>query len=120
MLNDRLFQVVMGSSISSPRKVKNGVLQGSVLASFLLYIGDIPKTKSRNFGYANGWILGYYMLINRLARANSNEGPRYNGKEAPLKRRFRAIYLNNTVYRRELNIQFQNVTLTIKHQSIWV
>lgn len=59
MLNDRVFQVVMGSDISSPRKLKNGLPQGSVLAPLLfsLYIADMPETRSKKFGYADDWVL---------------------------------------------------------------
>jgi len=58
MLNDRVFQVVMGSDISSSRKLKNSLPQGTVLAPLLcsLYIADMPETRSRKFGYADDWV----------------------------------------------------------------
>jgi len=49
----------MGSDISSSRKLKNSLPQGSVLAPLLcsLYIADMPETRSRKFVSADDWVL---------------------------------------------------------------
>lgn len=48
ILNDRTFQVIIGTNVSSSKKLKNGLPQGSVLSPhlFSLYIADMPAIKS--------------------------------------------------------------------------
>ncbi|KAG5872666.1 hypothetical protein JTB14_029843 [Gonioctena quinquepunctata] len=59
MLSNRLFRVVIGNSMSNWKNFNNGLPQGSVLAPLLFscYIADMPTTRSRKFGYAEGWAI---------------------------------------------------------------
>lgn len=49
----------MGSEISSPRMLKNGMEQGSVLAPLLFvpFISDMPQKTSTTLRYSNDWAL---------------------------------------------------------------
>jgi len=55
LLRDRRFRVHMGNDISAWRPQRNGLPQGSVLASVLfnLYSNDLPVTRGRKFIYAD-------------------------------------------------------------------
>lgn len=59
MTGCRYFCTYLGDEKSKMRKVKNGVPQGSVIAPalFNVYMGDMPETCSRKFGYADDWAI---------------------------------------------------------------
>jgi len=109
MLNDRVFQVVMGSDISSSRKLKNGLPQGSVFAACTL---PTCQTRSRKFGYADDWV-----LATRCSAVGQSEETLTTDLEAVGKyfRKWRiqpnatktevtCFHLNNKLARRELRI----------------
>ena len=54
---------------SKLRSMKNGVPQGSVLSPMLfnIYIGDLPETTSRKYGYADDLAI----LLRRITRHTS-------------------------------------------------
>ena len=54
------------------RRMKNGVLQGSVLSQMLfnIYIGDLPETTSRKYGYADDLAI----LLRRPSWKETEEG----------------------------------------------
>lgn len=55
MLNNHTFQVVLGNQNSTHKKLKNRLIQGSLLAPlvFSQYLVDVPDNKFRTFGYAD-------------------------------------------------------------------
>lgn len=121
MLADRTIQVVMGSDISTPRKLKNGLPQGSVLAPLLfsLYISDIPETRSRKFGYADDWVLATrcksFEETEEILTADLHIVGKYFRKwrlqPNATKTEVSSFHLNNKLAGRILNIQFENTTL---------
>ena len=58
-ISQRNFRVFLGNQVSRKRILKNGLPQGSVLATsfFKVYISDLPPTESLKFGYADEWTL---------------------------------------------------------------
>ena len=64
LLEQRRFRVHVGDISSSRRTQKNGLPQGSVLAStfFNLYINDLPATTCRKFSYADDICIAYQTL----------------------------------------------------------
>ena len=63
LIQDRYFELETSrGERSRKRKLRNGLLQGSVLASifFIIYTSDMPQTKSAQFDYyADDSALGY-------------------------------------------------------------
>lgn len=59
MLTNRIFTVHIYDNKSTPRRLNNGLSQGSVLAPiiFNLYTSDIPCKASRTFIYADNVIV---------------------------------------------------------------
>lgn len=55
MLTKRFFRVYMGERSSTTRMLNSGVAQGGVLSPilFILYLSDLPQTKSRKFLFAD-------------------------------------------------------------------
>ena len=56
LISQRNFRVFLGNQVSRNRMLKNGLPQGSVLASSFFNI-YIPPTESLKFGYADDWTL---------------------------------------------------------------
>lgn len=117
MLSNRSFQVVMGNKISPPRKLNNGLPQGSVLAPLLfsLYIADIPETTSRKFGYADDWALAVShkdldITESILTRDLSLIGTyfrKWKLQPNAAKTEVTTFHLNNRLANKELQIQFE-------------
>lgn len=122
MLNDRTIQVITGSEISSPKKLKNGLPQGSVLAPLLfsLYIADMPDTKSKKYGYADDWALTTscktFEETEVILSADLKKLGKYFRKwrlqPNASKTEITCFHLNNKSANRELRIQFENKWLT--------
>ena len=60
MIRNRSFTLTLGTSKSRPRRIKNGLPQGSVLAPVLfnIYTADLPETRSKKYSYADDMCLG--------------------------------------------------------------
>lgn len=122
MLKDRVFQVIMGSEISTPRKLKNGLPQGSVLAPLLfsLYIADMPKTKSKKFGYADDWALTTQTktmeeaeeILTEDLEAMGSYFRKWRLQPNASKTEVTCFHLNNKMAERKLNVYFENTLLT--------
>lgn len=112
----------MGSNISFPKKLKNKLQQGSVLAPLLfnLYIADMPEKRLRKFVKADDWVLAI-----RCKSIEESEEISTDDLEKMVKyfRKWRFqpnankaevyyFHLNNKIPRRELNVQFENTRLT--------
>lgn len=121
MLSDRTFKVIMGSNISSQRKLKNGLPQGSVLAPLLfnLYIADMPETTSKKHGYADDWVLTTqcrsFEESEEVLTADLEKLSGYFRKWClqpnASKTEVTCFHLNNKNAKRELRIQFENTML---------
>ena len=61
MTGARQYQTVLGDDRSKWRTLKNGVPQGSVLATtlFNVNLSDLPEVRSTIFRYADDWALAY-------------------------------------------------------------
>lgn len=125
MLNDRVLQVTMGLETSSPRKLKNGLPQGSVLAPLLfsLYIADMPDTTSTKFGYADDWALITQTqsmevaegILNRDLEVMGNFFRLWRLQPNASKTEVACFHLNNKMAERKLNVLFDN--LLLKHNK---
>ncbi|KAI5720173.1 hypothetical protein M8J77_002972 [Diaphorina citri] len=118
MLVNRPFKVVMGNSISSQKKLSNGLPQGSVLAPLLfsLYIADIPRTKSVKFGYADDWALATRSknieeTENILTEDLKTIGiffKKWRLKPNPTKTEVSCFHLANALANTKLRVSFEN------------
>ncbi|KAL1454475.1 hypothetical protein WDU94_010720 [Cyamophila willieti] len=121
MLSNRNFNVIMGDSISSTKKLNNGLPQGSVLAPLLfnLYIADIPTTQSRKFGYADDWAIAVRSSDVQVAEKTLSEDlitlgdyfRKWRLKPNASKTEVSCFHLNNQQANMKLRVEFDGQIL---------
>lgn len=121
MLTGRVFRVILGSKMSSPRTLNDGLPQGSVLAPlfFNLYISDMPETRSRKFGYADDWVLttqhrSFGETEATLSSDLASLGTyfrKWRLRPSPNKTETACFHLSNRAANRQLQVYFEDTLL---------
>ena len=122
MFGNRSFTLKTGNGKrSSLRRLKNGVLEGSVLAPLLfnIYISDLPTTVSRKYAYADDLAIthadgDWQALEGVLSKDMATVGEylqTWKLKFSTTKTVSTAFHLNNKEAKRELKVKHNNEIL---------
>lgn len=121
MLSDRKFQVCLGEEMSTVRKLKNGLPQGSVLSPLLfnLYISDLPETTARKFCYADDLALATQHknlekteeILTKDLSTLDQYFKKWRLRPSAAKTEVSCFHLNNRLANTKLNISFSDRVL---------
>jgi len=124
MIGNHSFTLTTGNGQTSRlRRLKNGVLQGSVLAPLLfnIYISDLPTTISRKYAYADDLAImhadGDWQAVEGLLSKDMATVGEYlqtwKLKLSTTKTVSAVFHLNNKEAKCELKVNFNNETLPL-------
>lgn len=130
MLSNRTFRVFLNNKSSRPRKLNNGVAQGSVCAPayFNLYTSDMPTTRSRKFSFADDLGLATQVTLFETAEGNLEHDmkkmKKYYRKWCLClndeKTEVSMFHLDNRSATRQLNVFLDGVRLEYNTTSIYL
>ncbi len=131
LLTNRIFTLRTNDGhVSRLRRIHNGVPQGSILAPtlFNIYISDIPKTTSKQYGYAYDLALlsahqtweKVEETLNQDMHSLSEYLSRWRLKLSTAKTTTTAFHLNNRDAHRQLDVDVNGVPLPNNNNPVYL